>query len=223
MILKKIENYYLNKIKILKRPKLTLYAILKENNISIFKFIFNYLNIISQAFRMYFWQYFRYIMLIIWRRTLIIWTSLLAISYEITFQKIPKIFENGIANIINIKKNLIEIIPTYFNYGILNYILYLIIIWIIIIIIKYLIRFLYKLYKFLFIYKDIQYFNNQIKEFYEKKIIDFFETNIKNNIKNDVEKVEKDLTKNVYKLEKKKNTIKLKHNKIQENTIKNKI
>lgn len=161
-----LKNKYLNK-----RQNQSFFYYLKINNISKIKFFMNYWLIITKSVRLYWWQYFRYLMLLIWRRTFLIWTAILAFIYEI---KITNIIEN--IKPYNIYDKIYNIFID-FDYGKFNYIIYFFISFISIIIIKYICIYVYKIYKFLFIYRDIKDFNYEIKKFYIKELTDFFEKN----------------------------------------------
>lgn len=137
------------KNKIIKRNLYySFWDFLKKNNISIFKFILYYLHLMHKAVYAFSYQYFRYFMLIIWRRNLIIWSSLLV--YILFAEDLIKYCIDCIFNVIYIGH--IWLIPFMFIFVLL------------------LLFLLKKLYNFLFNYRDILDFNKEIKNYYSNEI-----------------------------------------------------
>ena len=167
-----------------KKEKVSIWNVLRYYNIPYWKFIFFYFNLMSKGFLLFFYSYFRYFMLIIWRRTLLIWASILA-YFNITEEMINNFVRKSI-NIINYFLNQLELFKQ-------------ILIGIIIIIsLYYIFKIIKKVYTFLFKYTDILYFNDKIKNFYTNNIVNFIERNKqKRNIKtkedfdlNEIKKIE---------------------------------
>jgi len=130
-----------------KEKPIKLRKLLKGHNISLIRFIFFYLNLVSMSFKKFWYEYFRYFMLIIWRRTLLIWGSLLA-YINITEQWIIEqtlLFKTIIINL-SIKAQLILVISLF-------------ILWIFR-------KIFYLIYKYFFNYRDLLNFNEKIINYY---------------------------------------------------------
>ena len=132
---------------------MTLRLLLKSYNIPLIKFIFFYLSVVSKACFKFWYQYFRYFMLIIWRRTFLLWVSVL--SYF-------KIDEKLLLGICAFFKDFIINIPISWQHQCIC-----ILACFLLVIFRHLIIFIYK---YLFNYRDILNFNKEVQIYYAENI-----------------------------------------------------
>jgi hypothetical protein len=143
--------------------------LLKAYNISYIKFIIYYLFIMSNAVKIFWKDYFKYFMMIIWRRTLLVWTFIITLIYENFFKEV---YNWIIRNIIYIKNIYINFIG---DHGLITNILLSIISTIIFIIFAWnMFKLLRRIYNFLFIYRELITFNDKIKRYYTESLLSFF-------------------------------------------------
>lgn len=139
----------------------------EEHKIPISHFVIFYWTAMCKSILFFGWSYFRYTMLIIFRRTLIVWSAAL-IYINFTIDQIRKY--------IIISYNEINQYYIYFinNIDLFHKILYIISALVMFCIcMKILWKVLSKLYNFLFIYRDLLDFNDRVSKFYEVETTNF--------------------------------------------------
>lgn len=161
-MIKQLLVYFYNK------KKNSFWSSLKEEHkIPMSHFLIFYWTTMCKSILIFGWSYFRYAMLIIFRRTFVVWSAAL-IYINFTIDQIRKY--------IIICSNQINQWYTYFlnNIDLLHKILYIICVLIVLSIVIRLLWYLFKtIYNFLFVYRDILDFNDKVSKYYKVETTNF--------------------------------------------------